>query len=72
LSLDEVHPPSPWIDEFPVLVDVVSDEPVNHLALKGTTAASSTGGVTVPPGVVEMPVTTRFRFVAGPVVGAAA
>ena len=36
LGLGEVNPPSPWINVFPVISPFVSDDPVNHLALKGT------------------------------------
>jgi hypothetical protein len=36
LSLSQVNPPSPWINVFPVVSPFVSDDPVNHLALKGT------------------------------------
>jgi hypothetical protein len=36
LSVGEVNPPSPWINVFPVVSPFVFDDPVNHLALKGT------------------------------------
>ena len=36
LSLGQVNPPSPWINVFPVVSPFVCDDPVNHLALKGT------------------------------------